>query len=223
MAALGQMSATLAHEVNQPLAAIQTFLASTRLLAERGETPKVLTNLTTIGDLTQRMSEITSHLKTFSRKASNRCERVDIGVAVDRALMLVDPALREARVELAKDATRGCVTLGDPIRLEQVLVNLLRNAIEAMKESEVRLLSVSVAEVGGSCVVRVTDSGPGIPAECLGRLFEPFFTTKAVGLGLGLAVSYGIVRDFGGNIRAEASESGGAAFVIHLPKAPPDA
>ena len=222
MAALGQMSAALAHEVNQPLAAIQTFVASTRVFAERGDVATVNANLTMIDDLTRRMAELTGHLKTFARKTPGRREPVDIGQALDRALMLVDSALRPEGIELERDAAADCLILGDAIRLEQVLVNLLRNAIDAMRGAPVRRLSVAVADCGTDWAIRIGDTGPGIAAGDLDRLFDPFFTTKEVGqgLGLGLSLSYGIVRDFGGSIRAETPSGGGATFVVQLPKAP---
>lgn len=222
MAALGQMSAALAHEVNQPLAAIQTFLASTRVFAERGDTAKVLGNLAMIGDLAGRMAEITGHLKTFARKAPQRREAVDIAQSLDRALLLLEPALRQADITLVRAVPPGCRMLGDSIRLEQVLVNLLRNAADAMKECAERRLSVTLTDAGGDWLLRIADSGPGIAPQDRDRLFDPFFTTKEVGqgLGLGLSLSYGIVRDFGGAIRAESPAGGGAVFVVQLPKAP---
>ncbi|WP_448191307.1 ATP-binding protein [Azospirillum sp. sgz301742] len=228
MAALGQMSAALAHEINQPLAAIRTFIASTRIFAERGDLATVALNLGMIDDLTSRMAEITSHLKTFARKSPGRREPVALGRALDRALLLVEASLREDGIELVRHAGPDAGgpdawAMGDSIRLEQVFVNLLRNAADAMKEAPLRRLSLTVAEGadGGVWEVRIADTGTGIAAGDLDKLFDPFFSTKEVGqgLGLGLSLSYGIVQDFGGTLRAENAPGGGAVFAVVLPKA----
>ena len=224
MAALGQMSAAIAHELNQPLAAIQTFVASTRIFAERGDAATVAENLAMIDDLTRRMAEITGHLKTFARKTPGRRLPVSIARTVERALMLVDSSLRQDGVQVARDIPESAWMLGDEIRLEQVFVNLLRNAADAMKGGKARRLSVTAADTDTAFwTVRVADTGTGIAIADIDKLFDPFFSTKEVGqgLGLGLSLSYGIVRDFGGSIRAENNPDGGAAFVVQLPKAPP--
>ncbi|WP_448203936.1 sensor histidine kinase [Azospirillum sp. sgz302134] len=221
MAALGQMSAALAHEINQPLAAIRTFIASTRVFAERGDLATVATNLDMIDDLTGRMAEITGHLKTFARKSPGRREAVALERALDRALLLVEPSLRQDGIDLDRQPGPDAWVMGDAIRLEQVFVNLLRNAADAMKDAPQRRLTVTVADGGDLWEVRVADTGTGIAAADLDKLFDPFFSTKEVGqgLGLGLSLSYGIVQDFGGTLRAENGPGGGAVFAVSLPKA----
>ncbi|AWK85754.1 ATP-binding protein [Azospirillum thermophilum] len=225
LAALGQMSAALAHEINQPLAAIRTFAASTRILAERGETAMVQDNLAMIGDLAERMAVISGHLKEFARKGPARVEAVPVGRVLDRALLLLGPRLREQGIELVRAVPDEAVVRGDAVRLEQVFVNLLRNAADAMAGAEVRRLSLSASRQGGAQTgmweIRVADTGTGIAEADQYRLFDPFFTTKEVGegLGLGLSLSYGIVRDFDGSLRAENNPDGGATFVVLLPEA----
>ncbi|MBK1839645.1 sensor histidine kinase [Azospirillum sp. YIM B02556] len=221
LAALGQMSAALAHEINQPLAAIRTFVASTRLLAERGETAMVRDNLAMIGDLAERMSMLSGHLKEFARKGPARVEAVPVARAMDRALSLLVPRLREEEVRVEQAIPPDARVRGDAVRLEQVFVNLLRNAADAMAGCEDRRLTLTAARNAGGWEIRIRDTGTGIAEAHQFQLFDPFFTTKEVGqgLGLGLSLSYGIVRDFGGMLRAENNVDGGACFVIQLPDA----
>jgi len=222
MAALGQMSAAMAHEINQPLTAMQMHLGSLHLLLDSGRQDDVREGLKRIDGLLQRMAGLTSHLKTFARKSpAGLSERLHLGDVLEQALQLLAPRIRGEQVELRCEVDADAVVLGDAIRLEQVLLNLLHNALDAMANASRRLLDVSIQRQGDCCVLCVTDSGGGIAEEHLGNVFEPFFTTKPVGqgLGLGLAVSYGIVREFGGTL--EATNSGeGATFTLRLPAAP---
>ncbi|MFP5511801.1 MAG: ATP-binding protein [Alphaproteobacteria bacterium] len=222
LAALGQMSAALAHEINQPLAAIRTFVASTRLLAERGETAMVRDNLAMIGDLAERMAVLSGHLKDFARKGPARVEAVPVARAMERALALLASRLREEEVRVEQSIPPDARVRGDAVRLEQVFVNLLRNAADAMEGCEERLLILTAARSAEGWEIRISDSGTGIAEAHQFQLFDPFFTTKEVGqgLGLGLSLSYGIVRDFGGTLRAENNPEGGACFVVQLPDAP---
>ncbi|PWC77175.1 ATP-binding protein [Azospirillum sp. TSH64] len=221
LAALGQMSAALAHEINQPLAAIRTFVASTRLLAERGETAMVRDNLAMIGDLAERMALLSGHLKEFARKGPARVEAVPVARAMDRALALLTSRLREEEVQVDRSIPPDARVRGDAVRLEQVFVNLLRNAADAMDGSDERRLTLTAVRTAEGWEIRIRDTGTGIAEAHQFQLFDPFFTTKEVGqgLGLGLSLSYGIVRDFGGTLRAENNPEGGACFVVQLPEA----
>ncbi|MGA1859752.1 ATP-binding protein [Azospirillum sp. 11R-A] len=221
LAALGQMSAALAHEINQPLAAIRTFVASTRLLAERGETAMVRDNLAMIGDLAERMALLSGHLKEFARKGPARVEAVPVARALDRALALLASRLREEEVQVDRSIPPDARVRGDAVRLEQVFVNLLRNAADAMEGSGDRRLTLTATRNAEGWEIRIRDTGTGIAEAHQFQLFDPFFTTKEVGqgLGLGLSLSYGIVRDFGGTLRAENNPEGGACFVVQLPEA----
>ncbi|PWC33225.1 ATP-binding protein [Azospirillum sp. TSO35-2] len=222
LAALGQMSAALAHEINQPLAAIRTFVASTRLLAERGETVLVRDNLAMIGDLAERMAVLSGHLKDFARKGPARVEAVPVARAMDRALALLAPRLRDEDIRVEQAIPAEARVRGDAVRLEQVFVNLLRNAADAMDAvADDRRLTLTAARVAEGWEIRIRDTGTGIAEAHQFQLFDPFFTTKEVGqgLGLGLSLSYGIVRDFGGTLRAENNPDGGACFVVLLPEA----
>ncbi|WP_322980083.1 sensor histidine kinase [Pseudomonas sp. C11] len=222
MAALGQMSAALAHEINQPLTALQMQLGSLRLLLDSGKAEAVRDGLQRVDGLLQRMAALTGHLKTFARKSpAGLSERLSLADVLEQALQLLAPRMRSEQVELRREVDAGAQVLGDAIRLEQVILNLLHNALDAMAECDARVLQVRIARDGADCVLSVEDSGGGIAEETLGRVFEPFFTTKPVGqgLGLGLAVSYGIVRDLGGSLEADNGELG-AVFTLRLPAAP---
>ncbi|MEX6500642.1 sensor histidine kinase [Pseudomonas zhanjiangensis] len=222
MAALGQMSAAMAHEINQPLTAMQMQLGSLRLLLDSGRQADVHEGLQRIDGLLQRMAGLTRHLKTFARKSpAGLKERLSLAEVLEQALQLLAPRLRSEQVELRTEIDAQARVLGDAIRLEQVLLNLLHNALDAMLGVEQRVLEVSIGREGEHCLLRVADSGGGIAADDLAHVFEPFFTTKPVGqgLGLGLAVSYGIVRELGGSLEAANGERG-AVFSLRLPAAP---
>lgn len=221
MAALGQMAAAIAHELNQPLAAIRTFVASSRLLMERGQSEPVSANLGMIDDLGARMADIIRHLRVFARKSPTNVQPVDPAVCAARALVLLEPRLRRAEVEAAAPPAGGPLVAGDAGRLEQVFVNLYANALDALEHAPVRRILTRLEADAKMVTIQVRDTGPGLDPENIDRVFEPFFTTKEVGegLGLGLSLSYGIIRDMGGSIRAENADAGGAVFTMVLPRA----
>lgn len=223
MAALGQMSAAMAHEINQPLTALRTFLSSTRIFVERGAHAMVADNFATMESLVERIAKITQHLKVFARKSPISFLTIDLSQSIERAMMLLDGQLRLAGVEVVAELAPAAVS-GDPLRLEQVFVNLIRNAMDAMQDSPIKCLTIAVRVEADACVTRIADTGTGIAPKDMERLFEPFFTTKEVGkgLGLGLSLSYGIIRDMGGTIHAENLAPTGTAFIIHLPLAAPN-
>lgn len=225
MAALGQMSAALAHEINQPLTAMRMQLGSLQLLLAKNDSAAMRTCLERIDGLLTRMAALTGHLKTFARDTPGGLrERLQPDTVVDHALLLLEARIRQDAVQVLRRRAPQAWVEGNAIRLEQVLVNLLHNALDAMAGRERRVLRIALRRDGGDWLLSVADSGGGIAAEHLPRVFEPFFTTKPVGegLGLGLAVSYGIVRESGGQL-AVRNAGDGAQFVIRLPAAaPPD-
>ena len=221
MAALGQMSAALAHEINQPLTALRMQLASQRLLLDSGRTEAVKEGISQVEGLVERMAALTSHLKTFARKSpAGLRQRLSLSDVLEQALQLLAPRIRSEAVEVFCEVQPQAWVSGDAIRLEQVLINLLTNALDAMHGVQVRQLRISCEHEQNGWTLRVADSGGGIAGEHLEQVFEPFFTTKPVGqgLGLGLAVSYGIVRDLGGTLEAH-NDAHGAVFELHLPAA----
>jgi two-component system C4-dicarboxylate transport sensor histidine kinase DctB len=224
LAALGQMSAAIAHEVNQPLAAIRTFMASTKIFLQRGNTAEVIKNLDLIDGLAERVASITNHLKSFARKSEpGNPEPVDVGRAIDGALFLIESQIKAADVTIAREVEPDLWVRGYAIQLEQVLLNLLRNALDAAGASGHPRIAITAHAVGAAVRIAVADNGPGIPAEMIDRIFDPFVTTKPVGkgLGLGLSITYGIVQDFQGRIHAANRPEGGAEVVIELPRLTP--
>ncbi len=222
LAALGQMSAALAHEINQPLAALKTTLASAKLLIRNGSTERAAATVATIDDLVARMSELTQHLRAFARKDFGEMEPVDVTVVVQRALALANARLGAEGVRTVIDVpASGVMVTGNATRLEQVLLNLLGNAADAVSHEHERMIAVSVLQNGAQVQVSVADSGPGITPAHIASVFDPFFTTKQVGkgLGLGLSISYAIIEDHGGRLRAHNRKVGGAEFSFSLPVA----
>jgi two-component system C4-dicarboxylate transport sensor histidine kinase DctB len=224
MAVLGQLSAGITHELNQPLTALRTMADNARVLIERGRHADASANLTTISQLVERMGQLTGQLRQFARKSDTRPSAVPVADAVTAALFLVERRIAQERVGF-RMAThpRDLYALCDSNRLQQVLVNLFSNALDAMEMagSVSRQLVVEAGREGARVLISVTDSGPGIPEDVRAHLFEPFFTTKpqGKGLGLGLAISEQIVRESGGRLRAESPPEGGARFIIDLPRA----
>ncbi len=217
LAVLGEMSAAVSHELNQPLAAMKTYLAGARLLIQRKRHDEALSSFQRIDDLIDRMGAITRQLKSYARKGSDAFEPFDVRDAVSSALAMMEPQLKSRRVAITRTVPdRPAMVLGDRLRLEQVLVNLLRNALDATRE--VREPTVDILLVAGQTVsLTVRDNGPGI--KDLDALFEPFYTTKQPGdgVGLGLAISSGIVNDLGGRLTARNAPGGGAVFEVVLP------
>ncbi|WP_065616698.1 ATP-binding protein [Pseudomonas moraviensis] len=219
LAALGQMSAALAHEINQPLTAQRMQLATLRLLLEHGRVDDAYKALKPVDDMLTRMAALTGHLKTFARKSpSGLRERLDLATVVDQSLQLLDARLRDEQVSLVLHLTRPAWVRGDAIRLEQVLINLLRNALDAMQGKACKRLEIRLEADEQLWRLSVSDNGGGIAEEHLGQVFDPFFTTKPVGdgLGLGLAVSFAIVHESGGRLSAENADNG-AVFSLTLP------
>ncbi|MFT7253058.1 MAG: two-component system C4-dicarboxylate transport sensor histidine kinase DctB [Paracoccaceae bacterium] len=217
LAALGEMSAAVSHELNQPLAAMKTYLAGAKLLLQRRRPEEALSSFQRIDDLIERMGAITRQLKSYARKGGEAFEPVDMKEALAGALTMMEPQLRQMTVQITQQVPRGPVMiLADRLRLEQVIINLLRNALDAMKGDDVRELDL-ILTIGDEAVLTVRDSGKGI--DDLGALFEPFYTTKRPGdgVGLGLAISSGIVGDLGGRLTARNGEQRGAVFDVRLP------
>jgi two-component system C4-dicarboxylate transport sensor histidine kinase DctB len=220
LATLGQIAAGVAHEINQPVAAIRTYADNASVMLDRADTEPVRRNLGIIATLTERIGVITDELRAFSRKTSGRPHPVAVDEAIDGALLLIGARAREQGVRIERDgASEGVVVMAERVRLEQVLVNLLQNALEAVAETPDPLIRLAVRTAGRKVRITVTDNGPGLSAETTASLFTPFVTTKTTGLGLGLVISRDIITEFGGELTAEAPAGGGAGFVIVLRKA----
>ncbi len=219
LAAMGQMAAVIVHELNQPLDAIRTFSASAEILVANGEREELDDNIKMIRQLTERMEKITGQLRSFARKESGVRQPVLVQRVIERSLLLLESRLRQSGIEVQGSLPGDAMyVLGEEIRLEQVMINLCRNAIDAMRNTPVRKLTIGVTGQNGRVVVEVADSGTGIPEEAMPHLFEPFYSTKCEGddLGLGLALCYSVVTEYGGSISAHNNPQGGATFVVSL-------
>ncbi|TCQ28714.1 sensor histidine kinase [Rhizobium sp. PP-CC-3G-465] len=219
LAGLGQMSAALSHEFNQPLAAAKTYADSASLLIERDRIDEAKDNLRRISNLIDRMASISRHLRNFARKPNEKLGPVALDDVLRDTLEIVSARLVSADAELV-------VALGEPaplvragsVRLQQVLVNIISNAADAVEGLEDRRITVTATTTGDRVAITIRDAGAGIPKAIAERIFDPFFTTKGVGkgLGLGLSISYNIVKDFGGRLSVENHPEGGAMFRIEL-------
>jgi len=225
LAAVGQLASGVSHELSQPLTAIRTYADNARVLLERERTVEAAGNLSTISELVERAARIIDHLRVFARKTPLQAGPVPVAVTVRRAIGLLRDIGRLDGIELdLRLPDESLVAVAEPVRLEQVLLNLLQNAADALDGAERRRISVGVEEDGGEIALRVNDSGPGIADEDLPHVFEPFFTTKEVGkgTGLGLSISYGIAEALGGSLKAANAPHGGAEFTLRLRRAAPD-
>ncbi len=240
LAVLGQMSAGISHELNQPLAAMQTLADNAAALLARNRVAEVTENLTMIRDLIGRAGSIVRHIKVFARKESAQLTAVNLQAVVQAAIWMVEPRRRELQAEIViLSPLEGLQVLADAGRLEQVLVNLLRNGLDAMENQALatvpgadstnpatnpafdRQLQISASVDAAWITLQIRDFGAGLTEAEQARLFEPFFTTKpsGKGLGLGLAISQSIVEGFGGSLSGRNALGGGAKFVVKLPLA----
>lgn len=220
LASLGQALAGVAHEINQPLAALITYVASSRVLLRRNEVDRAAANLDLMSSIAERMMALIDHLRMFARKETGTRSAVELAPVVDNAVRLLRYRIDNEHVEVVRAAPAEPLHgLANPIRLEQVVVNLLSNAIDAMRDRERRVLTVRLGRRDDSAVIEVSDSGAGIASEHIKSLFDPFFTTKEIGegLGLGLSISYGIVREFGGDILVDSAPGRGSTFKVVIP------
>jgi two-component system sensor histidine kinase AauS len=221
LAAIGQMSTSIAHELNQPLAALRTLSGNTVRFIERGALDTASANLRTINDLVDRMGRITASLRAFARRGEDKGQ-ASLGKAVDAALQLLGSRLEKSALQLHQDFNDVALMI-DQTRLEQILVNLIGNALDAMQAQPLPELWLEGEVAEGRYRLRVRDNGHGIDAEARKHLFEPFFTTKPgeQGLGLGLTLSASLAAAAGGSLNAEHPPEGGTVFVLSVPMVGP--
>lgn len=219
LAMLGQMAAGITHELNQPLAAIRAFADNAVTFLQRGQGERAGENLAHISAASARMGAIIAQLKGFARKSHDTVAPVDLARSIHASALLLESEFRRHDVRLTIDIVDALPVTGDPVRIEQVLINLLRNALDAVEEASLREVVVTLRREGDCALVSISDSGPGIPEQVAQHLFEPFYTTKpsGKGLGLGLAISSSIVQAMNGQLAAYNKPQGGAEFVVRLP------
>lgn len=224
LAAIGQLAAGITHELNQPLAAMRAYADNAQVFLSRARYDDVSGNLARISGLTERMADISGHLKRFARKARGETSAIPLSAVVAQSLELMSVGGRLRRVEVDNRITDDTLYVSAGwVRLEQIFINLIRNSLEAMHDAEVRRLELDAQPAPGAededgLAITVRDTGHGIAPEALDKLFQPFFSTKEQeqGLGLGLSISYGIVESFGGTLRAANHPDGGAVFTLWL-------
>nr|MBL8412609.1 sensor histidine kinase [Dechloromonas sp.] len=219
LAVIGQLSTGIAHELNQPLAALRTLSGNGLRFLERGDLATAGANLERIAQLADRMGRITGQLRSFARKSTGEAQPFVLSQSVDNALNLLEPRLRQTGAEIVRHCpSPPPMAMGDANRLEQVLVNLIGNALDAVEGESAPRIEIDCEIVGKRVRLTVRDHGPGLGPDAQSRLFEPFFTTKAagVGLGLGLAISADILHDLGGTLSGINHPDGGAIFTLEL-------
>jgi two-component system, NtrC family, phosphoglycerate transport system sensor histidine kinase PgtB len=222
LAALGQLAAGIGHELNQPLSAIRFYARNGQIFAEQGRMEEALDNFEKIGELASRMGEITNHLKRFARRPDLELEPTGVLEVVQRAIALFGPRFEVEGIRVSQPELLHPVhVIAEDIRLEQVLVNLLSNAADATVKTADKQISIDVTSEDRWINIDVSDSGHGVTDLQRSKIFDPFFTTKEVGagLGLGLSISYNIVRDFGGQFELLASSNQGSTFRVRLLRA----
>lgn len=220
LAILGQVAAGVAHEINQPVATIRAYADNARVFLGRGQGASAADNMASIAALTERIGTITDELRALSRKGRRDAEPTSLRGVIEGAVQLLRSRFsgRMETLDIALPAPELMV-MGMRIRLEQVLINLLQNAFEAIgdKQADSRV-EVRFEVAGESVSLTVSDNGPGMSPEILQGLFIPFNTSKESGLGLGLVISKDIVADYGGRIEVSSSDAG-SRLTVHLKKA----
>ena len=216
LAVLGEMSAGVSHELNQPLAAMKTYLAGAKLLVQRRRPEDALLSFERIDDLLERMGAITRQLKSYARKSDDELEPIDARECVSSAILMMEPQLKSSNVRITRKLPSAPVMImANSVRLDQVLINLLRNAMDATKDVDKPVIDVTLSATNVAKLT-VSDNGPGIAD--IENLFEPFYTTKPPGdgVGLGLAISSGIIKSMKGRLTARNRRAGGAVFEVRL-------
>ncbi len=231
MATLGEMATGVAHELNQPLSVIKTsssFIIKKVRKNEPIQDEILKTMAEEIDSHVDRASKIINHMREFGRKSDVKKETVLVNEPLEKALEIFRQQLKLREINIVKELEKDLPPiLADPNRLEQVFINLLINARDAIEEKSGKTDQVCVTKEiflgtslkNGMINVEVKDTGTGIPKPILDKIFEPFFTTKNVGkgTGLGLSISYGILQDYGGRIKVETTEGEGSTFIIQFP------
>jgi len=222
LATLGELTTGVAHELNNPLNNIGLYVGNVidRIRLGEDDAEPLVADLEKAMEQVRKATEIISHLRTFGRAARVSIEQVDIDDVIERSLLLVHEQLRlrgiEVELELCPDEL---LVVANPIQLEQVFINLLTNARDALTDSKLKTIRIASSRDEERIRIAFSDTGPGIPAELQQRIFDPFFTTKEVGTGtgLGLSITYSILKEYGGDISVESRPGKGATFMVELP------
>lgn len=224
LAALGEMATAMAHEINQPLGALSAYIQTATLLLKKPASPRqdLLAIIERARMQVERTAEIVRRLRALYQGRGTVDQRVDMCAIVRSAVAMLqaDMAAQGVRLDLTL-GIKPVLAIGDELQIEQVLYNLLRNAVEALREVRgARRMTISVIRLPQLARVVVSDNGPGIPASLRARVFEPFVTTKHDGTGLGLSISRTIVEAHGGSLRLDVAKRKGTTFILDLPRSP---
>ena len=217
LASLGQITASVAHETAQPVAAIRTYAQSSDILLGRGAIDEVRGNLGAIARLADRIGAVTSQLRGFARRRSGELRPIAIAEVIDGAVLILKEQLRAATLD-RPTLDPALTVIGGKVRLEQVLVILMQNALEAMAEQDDRRIALTLTQDEGAVRLTVADNGPGIAPKVAAKLFTPFVTSRQQGLGLGLVIAQDIMEEMGGALRLLPSPQG-ASFEIAMRRA----
>ena len=220
LAVIGQLSSEIAHELNQPLAALRTLAGNSQRFLERSQTDVVQSNLQRMAELTERMGRITGQLHSYARKSMDSPKSVQLAQVLDGAVSVLEPRLRRSGTVVSYDFLQPDIqAFCDGNRVQQILINLLANALDAMQNVEAPQIDITCRRSDGLAILSIRDHGPGLSELAISRLFQPFFTTKpeGQGLGLGLSLSADIAKASGGNLQAGNHPDGGAVFTLSLP------
>jgi C4-dicarboxylate-specific signal transduction histidine kinase len=222
LATLGELTTGVAHELNNPLNNIGLYVGNVmdRIRLGEADSESLVSDLEKAMEQVRKATEIISHLRTFGRAARVNIEQVDVDDVIERSLLLVQEQLRlrgiEVELELCPDEL---LVVANPIQLEQVFINLLTNARDALADSKRKTIRIASSRDEERIRIAFSDTGPGIPRELQQRIFDPFFTTKEVGTGtgLGLSITYSILKEYGGGISVASRPGKGATFLVELP------
>jgi two-component system sensor histidine kinase DctS len=223
LVAMGEMASSIAHELNQPLAAISSYCTgAANLLRSKTPAAEVLPALDKAVDQARRAGQVIRRIYSLARPGEARFEAVNLAERVDAALALMDNEIRQKGIRISLDLAPQAVVDGDPVLLEQALFNLLRNAMESMRDTppDHRQLTIALACAEGYATLTIADRGCGIDPGVAGQLFDPLFTTKPEGMGMGLAICRSVVENHRGRLSFEANPEGGTLFHVLLPLAP---
>jgi two-component system C4-dicarboxylate transport sensor histidine kinase DctB len=218
LAAIGQMAAGFNHEINQPLSAIRTLADNARQFLKSGQTDDVTANLERISRMVDRIAAIARDLKKLAFRPAKMNTEISVAECLDTVLMVLDNRIAAQDIAVLTDVSPDIRVQGHVVRLEQILTNLVSNAIDAVAESDIRRIEIRAVRENGHCDLSVKDTGPGIPDDIRDRIFQPFFTTKncGEGLGLGLSITQTIAREFDGGVIAVNAPDGGAIFTLRM-------
>lgn len=219
LAALGQMSAAISHEINQPLTAIKSYADNASEFLMRARIEDADENIRSISKMSDRIADISRHLRTFARQPGDTLAPFNVSETIAEMIKLVGPQLRAHAAHINFDPSPEDVwAIGGKLRLQQVLVNIVNNALEAMQDVPTPVIDIRTMRDGDRVSISLRDHGPGLPSETMDRIFDAFYTTKeaGTGMGLGMSISHNIISDFGGELTAQNHPQGGAIFTVVL-------